>query len=69
MGNIAGLPQKLVEYVWLVYLEFVSSYLNILRQNEGQPTDWVPETLTIDAELTDGMKHFYSDYQHINKEF
>jgi hypothetical protein len=49
--------------------EFISSYLNILRQSERKPADWIPETLSIDAELTDGMRHFYSDYQHITREF
>jgi hypothetical protein len=69
LGDISGLPEKLVAYVWLVYREFISSYLNILRQSERKPADWIPETLSIDAELTDGMRHFYSDYQHITKEF
>ena len=69
LGNFSGLPEKLVEYVWLVYREFISSYLNILRQSEKKPADWVPETLSIDPELTDGMRHFYSDYQHVTKEF
>ena len=68
-GDISGLPEKLVEYVWLVYREFISSYLNILRQSEKKPADWVPETLFIDAELTDDMRHFFSDYQHIAREF
>jgi hypothetical protein len=69
LGDISGLPQKLAAYVFMVYHEFISSYLNILRQSERKPADWIPETLSIDAELTDGMRHFYSDYQHITKEF
>ena len=68
-GDISGLPEKLVEYVWLVYREFISSYLNILRQSENKPADWTPETLSIEPELTDGMRHFFSDYQHIAREF
>ena len=69
LGDISGLPEKLVVYVWLVYREFISSYLNILRQSEKKPADWVPETIVIDADLTDGMRHFYSDYQHVTKKF
>jgi hypothetical protein len=69
LGDISGLPEKLVEYVWLVYREFISSYLNILRQSEKKPADWTPETLVIESELTDGMRHFFSDYQHIAREF
>ena len=69
LGDISGLPEKLVDYVWLVYREFISSYLNILRQSEKKPADWVPKTIVIDADLTDGMRHFYSDYQHVTKKF
>jgi hypothetical protein len=27
LGDISGLPEKLVEYVWLVYREFICTYL------------------------------------------
>ena len=33
------------------------------------PLDWTPETLFIESELTDGMRHFFSDYQHIARKF
>ena len=69
LGDISGLPQDLVAVVFNVYREFISSYLNILRQRENKPLDWTPETLFIEPELTDGMRHFFSDYQHITREF
>ena len=69
LGDISGLPKELVAYVLKVYHEFISSYLNMLRQRENKPTDWTPETLVIESELTDGMRHFFSDYQHIAREF
>ena len=69
LGDISGLPEELAEYVLKVYREFVVSYLNILRQKEHKPADWMPDTLVIDTELTNGMRHFFSDYQHITKEF
>ena len=69
LGDISGLPQELVAVVFKVYREFISSYLNVLRQRENMPIDWTPETLFIEAELTDGMRHFFSDYQHITREF
>jgi hypothetical protein len=69
LGDISGLPKELVEYIWNVYRKFISAYLNMLRQKENKPADWTPETLVVDSELTDGMKHFYSDYQHLTKEF
>ena len=69
LGDLSGLPKELDAYVVKVYREFISSYLNMLRQSENKPADWTPETLCIDSELTDGMRHFFSDYQHIAKEF
>lgn len=69
LGDISGLPIKLVEYMMKTYRKFVPCYLNMLRQRDNKPADWTPETLSIDFELTDGMRHFFSDYQHITKEF
>jgi hypothetical protein len=69
LGDISELPRELVQYVFKVYREFIAGYLNILRQKENKPLDWIPETLVIDSELTDGMRHFFSDYQHITKEY
>jgi len=69
LGDLSGLPKELDAYVVKVYREFISSYLNMLRQRENKPTDWTPETLSIEPELTDGMRHFFSDYQHIAREF
>jgi len=69
LGHLSGLPKELGALVVKVYREFISSYLNMLRQRENKPTDWMPDTLSIEPELTDGMRHFFSDYQHITKEF
>ena len=69
LGDLSGLPQELVAVVFKVYREFISSYLNILRQRENMPLDWTPETLFIESELTDGMRHFFSDYQQIARKF
>ena len=69
LGDISRLPNELVAYVRNVYREFISGYLNLLRQRENKPPDWTPETLLIDAELTNEMRHFFSDYQHITQAF
>ena len=69
LGDISGVPEDLVIHVLKVYRQFVRGYLNILRQSERKPADWMPESLSIDPELTDGMRHFFSDYQHITREF
>lgn len=69
LGDISGLPKDLVEHVLNSYRRFIASYLNMLRQKENKPANWTPETLSIDTELADGMRHFFSDYQHITREF
>ena len=69
LGNISGLPKKLIESVLKVYRDFIGCYLNMIRQKENKPADWMPETLDIDTGLVDGMRHFFSDYQHITRDY
>jgi hypothetical protein len=69
LGDISALPNRLVRHVSHVYGNFIAAYLNFLRQKEGKPQDWFPESLSIDPALVDEMRHFFSDYQHIAKAF
>jgi hypothetical protein len=69
LGDISTLPNKLVKHVFKVYGDFIAAYLNVLRQKEGKPREWFPESLSIDPALGDEMRHFFSDYQHIAKDF
>lgn len=59
LGDISVLPREFVDYVLKVYREFIACYLNVLRLSENKPPDWTPETLIIQSELTDGMRHFF----------
>lgn len=69
LGDISELPKELADCVFNVYREFITCYLDILRQKENRPADWMPAALNIDSELTDQMRHFFSDYQHITRNF
>jgi hypothetical protein len=69
LGDVSGLPEGLAAHVRIVYRKFVACYLDILRQSEKKSADWMPDSLLIDPELTDGMRHFFSDYQHITRKF
>ena len=69
LGDISTLPNSLVRHVFRVYADFIAAYLNVLRQKEGKPREWFPESLSIDPALGDEMRHFFSDYQHIAKAF
>lgn len=69
MGDITDWPENFTAEVLRVYYQFIEAYLNILRQKEHKPLNWFPSHLSIDPELADGMRHFYSDYQHITRKF
>jgi hypothetical protein len=68
-GDPAAFPAELNQVVFRVYRTFIAGYLIFVRQNESKPVDWLPEKLVIDWELVDGMRHFFSDYQHIIRSF
>ena len=69
IGDISRLPEQLIDYVHRVYNEFVTTYLHVLRQKENKPSHWFPQKWSVDPELVDQMRHFFSDYQHVTKEF
>lgn len=69
LGDLSKLPRELADCVFEVYCEFMSGYLNMIRQKENRPADWVPETVSIDPEIADQMRHFFSDYQHLTRKF
>jgi hypothetical protein len=59
LGDISTLPNRLVKHLFQVYGDFIAAYLNLLRQKEGKPRDWFPESLSIDPALGDEMRHFF----------
>lgn len=69
LGDISDLPAALTAFVFRIYREFITSYLNLLRQKEGKPPHWFPESISINLSLVDDMRHFFSDHQHIAKAF
>ena len=69
LGDISTLPVELTDYVKQVYRDFITVYLNALRQKKNKPSDWFPQIWSIDLKLADDMRHFFSDSQHVTKEF
>ncbi len=69
LGDISCFPEELVTCVFHIYRDFIGSYINVLRQKEGRPRDWLPDSLSIDPALVDDMRHFFCDYQHITQAF
>ena len=68
-GDRNDFPQELNPWADHICREFMAGYLNFLRQKEAKSQDWFPETLVIDWDLVDDMRHFFSDYQHITNAF
>ena len=68
-GDRHDFPQELNSWADHICREFMVGYLNILRQKQAKSPDWLPETIVIDWDLVDEMRHFFSDYQHITKSF
>lgn len=69
LGDISSLPDKLVDHIRHIYRDFIVAYLNMLRQKENKPDSWYPQKWSIDPELADEMRHFFSDYQHITRHY
>ena len=69
LGEISDLPEALTKFIFRTYREFITSYMNVLRQKERKAPDWFPESLSIHPELVDDMRHFFSDHQHITRAF
>ena len=68
-GDRQDFPHPLDQYADRICREFIAGYLIFLRQKESKSPDWFPETLVIDWDLVDDMRHFFSDYQHITQSF
>ena len=69
LGGTSDLPAALENHVRQIYRDFVDGYLNLLRQKENEGRDWFPEQWSMDPELADDMRHFFSDYQHLTHAF
>jgi hypothetical protein len=69
LGDGSDLPPELLSRVRMVYKEFIAVYLDMLRQKKRKPADWFPERWSLDLELVDEMRHFFSDHQFITRSF
>jgi hypothetical protein len=69
LGDISDLPEVVRMAVYGAYRDFIAGYLDTIRQKEKRGADWFPGSLSLDREVMEGMGHFFSDYQHITREF
>lgn len=69
LGRLGDYPQAIVEQAQQTYEIFIGSYIDILRLKDPlHPAD-PAGTFQIDMAVVDEMRHFFSDYQHIAREF
>jgi hypothetical protein len=69
LGNITNLPESAQVKIRNSYKVFYSAYLNIAKL-KGLPENTATDDLIeLDDELIEYMRHFFSDYQPIYREF
>lgn len=68
-GAIDALPEEVGSLLWGVFHEFLSAYIEIIRNTEKRPAEWRPTEVNIDEGVLGDMQHFFSDYQHIVKRY
>ena len=69
IGDIDSLPPKVVARVREVYRAFLSGYVEMIRLRDNHPEGWQPERIAIEPEMVEEMLHFFSDYQHLTRDF
>jgi hypothetical protein len=68
-GDIDRLPARVAARVREAYTEFMPIYIEMIRIREKHPQGWQPAQVAIDADMLEDMRHFFSDYQHITRDF
>lgn len=69
LGNIANLPESVQDKIRSVYKSFYSTYLNIAKLKGFTEITAVDDLIKLDSELIEYMRHFFSDYQTVYRDF
>jgi hypothetical protein len=69
LGDISGLPEIAKAKIKSVYQTFFSAYLEIFRLKRSDKGVESPDLENLDADVLAYMRHFFSDYQHIYRQF
>ena len=69
LGGLEDLPPPLHERVFDVYREFLKGYLGFLEMDGRTKVETVEGPVPIFPDIVDGMRHFFSDYQHLTRQF
>jgi len=69
LGRLEAYPQSAVERAVQVYRPFLIAYLDIVQLQDLPTIDEQAPDFRIDKVVVDEMRHFFSDYQHLTREY
>jgi hypothetical protein len=69
LGNIEALPKSAQVKITSIYKVFFTAYLDIFRMKSRHEEVKYESIENLDAEVLQYMQHFFSDYQHIFRQF
>jgi hypothetical protein len=69
LGDVSELPEAARARIRDIYTAFFSAYLDIARLKGFQRFAALRDPRKLDPEIVEYMRHFFSDYQHIYREF
>jgi hypothetical protein len=69
LGRLQDYPEALIEKARHTYALFLKAYLDTTRIKGADESPLQADTFRIDKSVVDEMRHFFSDYQHITREF
>ena len=69
LGPIEDLPEKAKSKIWAVYRAFYNAYHEIAKLKGSKKHDTDLFESGLDNEILEYMKHFFSDYQTIYRQF
>ena len=69
LGDISELPEASRARIRDIYTAFFSAYFDIARLKGFRRFAALRDPRKLDPEIVEYMRHFFSDYQHIYREF
>lgn len=62
-------PAAFVQKVRQTYTQFLKAYLDLIQLQGSAAPALQADTFRVDETVVDEMRHFFSDYQHITREY
>ena len=69
LGRLEQYPSSVIERAIQVYRPFLIAYLDIAQLQDSPTIAEQAPDFRIDKAVVDEMRHFFSDYQHLTREY